>query len=569
MRSVISLWLLVISSLASAQVIHLTSPCSVAASKTECFVWPLSIEPITEIAVKSGDTSLAHTYKSFSEIADGTASVMLLQVDKLADSRQKQLFINALAGAAQSLKIYQDFGVYSNAPNLGVQSALGNNKAALVQAIKSLSLPTASALPLSNLNKLASIVGGSQAKRKTVFWLSTGAVLSQEEQRALLTKFDAENVRLVMLHVKTSELDQNAGAELELLFRGTPHLKLEAGSNEWQGLFAKLVHYSHSGGQIVFDSSTLCGEKAISINAKVGGQAASKTENLSYGRCEVQSPVPNTATNSAPSTATTPAPNEATPAQNETTPTPDVTPDVSVPSTALPLSFSSPAYTFSFSHEANHESVIGRLGVAVEESVESVQLTIFSGNDENIFQISDDGSLTFSAAGIALVENDYDLLRDEYNLTVQATSGARTGSANVSLHKMAGPLISKQQFLIVAAVVGFLILLLILVILFKRGKKEPAYGYLVDLGRPGGRQIPLIGVAITLGRGGKSNILLNNDTVTSEHAVIKRTRSGSVNLVDLHSSNGTRVNGVEIKDVELKSGDSIELGEYKLRIELN
>lgn len=73
--------------------------------------------------------------------------------------------------------------------------------------------------------------------------------------------------------------------------------------------------------------------------------------------------------------------------------------------------------------------------------------------------------------------------------------------------------------------------------------------------------------SVLLGRGSQSDIFLGNDGVSRQHARIDKHESGYT-LTDLESTNGTLVNGAPIKQVALRDGDKILLGEVLLRFSL-
>jgi hypothetical protein len=66
---------------------------------------------------------------------------------------------------------------------------------------------------------------------------------------------------------------------------------------------------------------------------------------------------------------------------------------------------------------------------------------------------------------------------------------------------------------------------------------------------------------------GRIYISLKNETISSHHAEIQRRRTGDVFIVDLASANGVFVNENKITQMQLISGDVIELGEVRLRFE--
>jgi pSer/pThr/pTyr-binding forkhead associated (FHA) protein len=63
----------------------------------------------------------------------------------------------------------------------------------------------------------------------------------------------------------------------------------------------------------------------------------------------------------------------------------------------------------------------------------------------------------------------------------------------------------------------------------------------------------------TIGRAPLNHIVIDNPAVSAQHAIIAKL-ADSYRLQDLHSTNGTHVNGIPITDVELKDGDKIQFG---------
>lgn len=67
----------------------------------------------------------------------------------------------------------------------------------------------------------------------------------------------------------------------------------------------------------------------------------------------------------------------------------------------------------------------------------------------------------------------------------------------------------------------------------------------------------------TLGRRPYNDIVIDNLAISGEHAVLQMT-GDQVYLEDLNSTNGTYVNGKAAKKQLLHSGDTIEVGKYKI-----
>ena len=68
----------------------------------------------------------------------------------------------------------------------------------------------------------------------------------------------------------------------------------------------------------------------------------------------------------------------------------------------------------------------------------------------------------------------------------------------------------------------------------------------------------------TIGRKPHNDIQIDNLAVSGEHAIIMTILNDSF-LEDLGSTNGTLVNGQPVKKHFLQSGDTVEIGKYKLK----
>jgi adenylate cyclase len=79
-----------------------------------------------------------------------------------------------------------------------------------------------------------------------------------------------------------------------------------------------------------------------------------------------------------------------------------------------------------------------------------------------------------------------------------------------------------------------------------------------------GRRVPLAGDAVTLGRGLENSVVLADTEISRRHARLQRLPQGWL-LIDLNSSNGTRLNGIELEGpCLLENGDVIALGDQRL-----
>ncbi|MFZ5446724.1 MAG: FHA domain-containing protein [Myxococcota bacterium] len=79
-----------------------------------------------------------------------------------------------------------------------------------------------------------------------------------------------------------------------------------------------------------------------------------------------------------------------------------------------------------------------------------------------------------------------------------------------------------------------------------------------------GRVVPLLSERLVLGRGLEADFKLDDPRLSRRHAEVTRVGLGFV-LVDLHSCNGTFVNGQRVSQHELRDGDGIRVGGNVLR----
>ncbi|MFS9599102.1 FHA domain-containing protein, partial [Klebsiella variicola] len=72
----------------------------------------------------------------------------------------------------------------------------------------------------------------------------------------------------------------------------------------------------------------------------------------------------------------------------------------------------------------------------------------------------------------------------------------------------------------------------------------------------------------TLGRRPYNDIVIDNLAVSGEHAVLQMV-GADVFIEDLNSTNGTYINGKAIKKQLRADNDTVEIGKYKIKFQLN
>lgn len=99
---------------------------------------------------------------------------------------------------------------------------------------------------------------------------------------------------------------------------------------------------------------------------------------------------------------------------------------------------------------------------------------------------------------------------------------------------------------------------------FKEGVGGSTGGALV---LPDGRRIALTGEAVLIGRAADAGVRLAESSASRRHAEVRPSSDGGWVVVDLGSTNGTKVNGSAVSEHRLQIGDTIGVGDTVLRFE--
>jgi len=83
---------------------------------------------------------------------------------------------------------------------------------------------------------------------------------------------------------------------------------------------------------------------------------------------------------------------------------------------------------------------------------------------------------------------------------------------------------------------------------------------------PDGSRVVLGAETVEIGRLPECTIVVSDPNVSRRHAEIRR-RGNDVIVVDLRSTNGTRVNGVAVRERVLEDGDEVTVGTTTIRFE--
>jgi predicted component of type VI protein secretion system len=74
-----------------------------------------------------------------------------------------------------------------------------------------------------------------------------------------------------------------------------------------------------------------------------------------------------------------------------------------------------------------------------------------------------------------------------------------------------------------------------------------------------GRRIHLPESGGVVGRDPRNHVVITHESVSSLHAML-RVENGALYVRDQQSTNGTRLNGLDIQDAQVQDGDELEIG---------
>ena len=92
------------------------------------------------------------------------------------------------------------------------------------------------------------------------------------------------------------------------------------------------------------------------------------------------------------------------------------------------------------------------------------------------------------------------------------------------------------------------------------------YALIVEKGPDAGKRFPLSREGVSVGRASQNAVALTDSELSRQHCRLEF-RGEALWVADMASANGTRVNGAEVREAELKVGDTVEVGASVLRVE--
>ncbi|MBN2143144.1 MAG: FHA domain-containing protein [Candidatus Aureabacteria bacterium] len=102
-----------------------------------------------------------------------------------------------------------------------------------------------------------------------------------------------------------------------------------------------------------------------------------------------------------------------------------------------------------------------------------------------------------------------------------------------------------------------------------RSEEKNGYALVIEEGSRKGKKIILIGTEILIGRSVSNDITVDDLMVSEKHVLLTIKRGEIPHLEDLDSTNGTLVNGKRVLKIQLKEGDSIQIGRTLFRFKMD
>ncbi|RKZ13352.1 hypothetical protein DRQ53_03620 [bacterium] len=92
---------------------------------------------------------------------------------------------------------------------------------------------------------------------------------------------------------------------------------------------------------------------------------------------------------------------------------------------------------------------------------------------------------------------------------------------------------------------------------------------LVTLEGPGeGENVPVTRLPFIIGRGNQATMIIDNETISRNHAEIRLSADGRLEVLDKGSSNGSFVNGERVTAALIDDGDQIRFGAARFELAL-
>ena len=577
-------------------------PCSTDNDKTRCDVWFDSHVPAGDITVEVDGSPINTDIDSYQDIAAPSANAILLHLPGLTRDEVGEVKSGITDLLSSFRQPHQQVGLFTSTQD-GFQhyGFVGDSPEELSKTLRRWRSPASARDPLRDLITVMEITGGNQAERKAVYWLTT--TINQPVNLESISKvLSKQDIRLVIINLVRSELDQNSSARLRELGHMVPGFYSSVRKNRWGNDLSKYAAFTLNGRIISFENPDSCGERSLSFSTSLDNIPGEYEEPVpfTFRLCQGGVDTPDEET-----TAGTTTPQESPTTTGETTldeeaqesptgPTGETTPDEgtqeepTVPTGETTMD------------EGAQEGPTGPTGETTPDEGTQEEPTVPTGETttdegareeptEPIGETTTDVEAEEEPSTVPAEEPTVDEGVEEPEISPEeTTSDEEMSEGPVSTDPDAdaepsgddeGPtpdIDDRGIPLMLFAGVGLGLLLIILIVLIRRntGRKSftrPAESHGTVVIEEAGqlRRYELTKFTTRIGRSQENDIVLSDDSVSAFHALLKVGQDGRVSLSDLNSTNHSFVNGVQVTDQVLSSGDSIRLGVFSFSFEAN
>ncbi len=493
----------------------------------KCEVWFNAATAVSQIHIKQNNQLLGHQYKSYSSMESPSSMAVLVQNHGISDSQLSELK-KALAAMFKPLKDFEKVGLFQFNPELKALAILGSSQQNIISQVEKITATTSLENNAKPVLDILRILGGASTERKVLLWMTSDINLTHGQQREIKAALLAENVRLVMVHLQLSELSANNSESLNQLASETSGLLLSLPESQWLEKLKQLAAYPSNGGIIQIESQSLCGDGHFQFVAEIGQSNITESwqtqlpacveEHVSDSTSDAQEEQPNTETSEAPSS------------NNEE--------EADTPSTSETETTSRPSNDVE--QNATDNPAGDQNGSSDAQSPSTSQSQQTDSSDNQTSQASESPTT-------------------QENTTESPPSSEAEQPA------------FEQWKIPMLVGLAVLFVLLFMVYIRRKASSNPkrVYAYLVEFKQAQEIRHELSQNAVIIGRNLDCNIVLDDDSVSGKHAVIKLLENHEVIILDTMSSNGLRVNQQKVSEIKLSDGDIIHFGDTKARFEWN
>ncbi|GEA11547.1 FHA domain-containing protein [Alteromonas sp. KUL49] len=521
-------------------------------TSVSCELWPASPSVVNAVSV-SGQTEISE--QSFTVSEQGSSIAFVTSLASLSD--------NQLGALRQALKVQlasisdMPVGLYQFGQSLELLSPLGGSAQMASRGVNAIvNKPVQD--NSEHLVQLLTVMENQSTQNNVIILLSDQIELEANHFETWI-ETHGDKVRLVFVQLAVSEFLSNQFSTVTNLASLTGGYDVLASESEWLTAIANAVAMSGKSLRFSFYIGQTCGLHTVAVNIATERDEYNRVLNLQLGDCPVAPPQIE-------------SPEIATPAQDN---------DVEVLDADITNGDATAENNDESEDLSNDQPLVPELDVNDEAPVPpSSEL---DSPEIDSAEVVAESPETGDENTSNTLESDTEVESNEVNPDVSGESSEILESdlETPANEEEIRPEPEESNNLVVFVAVGGLVVLLALIVMVTRRKRVNVPSVdntssAVDVGGAIPKALllikdssvveqPITGELTFIGRLDTNNIVLQNDTVSSKHCVIKVIDRQFI-IVDLSSTNGTRVNGQQVDETILSNGDIVELGEVEINV---